>query len=333
MDILSDVWEAWNNQWGATVATILAIIAMVMNAGERMQKLASSVARWKVWADVHRLWNSGQNKYRIRRAKGAMKANLAHSGGFRISIRTYQACLMGNPNSSYRNELEPITPDKPSWLNDYYVAAALEEMSMKGEIAKCEMYELSNSWPPSIETYLFRRQESGRTVEEQAEEITAESRCRVEQWPIWRDLSSCSEESRFDIVERAETTAPGSTTFNTQVTLKRKAPPCQRCWKKKQRESDIRQLVDSITKYDLACATSTEITGMVQEFQETVIEVCIASRCSSDAKTVKKIVEHAIDIRVNQIANVPANHKADWTEQLTAEFKTKLHDYINTKAE
>lgn len=332
MNFLHEFWAAWNNQWGATVATILGITAIAMNAGEKFQGLASFVARWRVWATIRRLLKLEQNKYRIRRTKGAMKAKLAHSG-LTITIQQYQACLTENQSSSRRNELEPITPEKPSWLNDYYVATALEEMSMKGEIAKCEMYGLSNTWPPSVETYLFLHREPGKTIEEQAEEVTSESRCRVEQFPVWRDMSSCSEETRFDIVGNSETTAPGTTIHSTKVTLKPKVPPCKRCWMRKQRKSDIRQLVDSITEYDLSHAAPVKITGMNQEFQESVIEVCIASRCSSDTKTVKEIVEQAIKIRANQIANVPVGHEAEWTGQLTENFTSSLRTYIQTKLE
>ena len=330
MDILHDVWVAWNNQWGATVATILAIIAMAMNAGERVQKLVTSIARWRAWSNIHRLWKAGLNKYRVRRAKGAMRAKLAQTR-LSIPIRTYQECLTRSLNSSYDSKLQAIMPEKPSWLNDYYVATALEEMSLRGEIAKCEKYELSNSWPPSIVTYLFLRREPGKTIEEQAEEVTSESRCLVEQSSLWRSLSSCSEESRFDTVQCAETTAPGSTTINTRVTLKPTAPPCQRCWKRKQREEDISQLVDSITEYDFAPITPIEITGRNQEFQEHVKDVCIASRCSSDVKIVKLIVEQAIGLRANQISDVPTGDADEWTEQHVADFKASLRNYIQTE--
>ena len=49
MDLLSQIWTAWNQEWGVTVATILSIIAIAMNAGEKFHKMWSAVRHWKVW--------------------------------------------------------------------------------------------------------------------------------------------------------------------------------------------------------------------------------------------------------------------------------------------
>ena len=37
MDFLSDIWREWNDQWGASVATILALIAILMRVGKGNQ--------------------------------------------------------------------------------------------------------------------------------------------------------------------------------------------------------------------------------------------------------------------------------------------------------
>ena len=170
-------------------------------------------------------------------------------------------------------------------------------------------------------------------MKEQAEELEVESRCRVEQFQEWRHLSGCSEESRYDTTRYAETTAPGTTCFHTRVTPKPSAPPCSRCWERKSRERTINILVDDITKYGLASAATIEVTGSNREFQEAIMEVCIESDCATDAATVREIVTEAITIRRSQLSSVLVDHEAEWTEQLTTDFKSNLSAHIGAKAE
>ena len=332
MEFLNQIWTAWNEQWGATIATILGVMAIAMSAGDRIHRLSSTVARWKGWTIARRLYQSGQRKYQIRRATNAMFAHLKQTSA-RIPIGTYTNCLAENPLTSRRNALSAITPEKPSFLNDHLVATALEALHSEGKIAKAELYQLSNTWPPHTEIYFFMRRDPGKTIEEQAEELESESRCRVEQFQPWRDLSSCSEEPRYETTGYAETMAPGNTNFSTRVTLKPDAPPCARCWEKRERDNRISSLVDSITKYDLAPKVTTEIAGRNQEFREAIIAVCTESSCSAEASTVRKIVEEAITIRQNQVNSVPQGHKMEWTEQLTADFTSSLSTKIRAETE
>ena len=332
MDFLDQIWTAWNEQWGATIAAILGIIAIAMNTGDKIHRLSTAIKRWKGWAIARRWYRSSQRKYRVHRAKNAMFAHLKQTP-VRIPIRTYTNCLAENPLTSERNTLSAIIPKKPSWLNDYLVATALEALRNEEKIVKAELYQLSNHWPPNTETYLFLRPEPGKTIEEKTEEVEVESRCRVEQFQEWRHLSSCSEESRYDTTRYAETTAPGNTTFGTRVTPKPSAPPCSRCWERKSRERDIKMLVDGITKYDLASEVTIEVTGSNREFQEAITEVCIESDCATDAATVKEIVTEAITIRRSQLSSVPVDHEAEWTEQLTTDFKSSLSAHIGAAPE
>ena len=260
MDLLSQIWTAWNDQWGATVAAVLGIIAIAMNAGDKIHRLASAIVRWKGWATARRWYRSGQRKYRMHKAKNVMFAYLKQRS-VTVPVGTYDACLAENQFTSQRDRFSNITPRKPSWLNDFFVANALETLHRERKIAKAKLYELSYNWPPRAETYFFPFPEPGRTIEEQSDQVEAESRCRAEQFTAWRDLSSCSEEPRFDVAASAETTAPEATNFHTRVTPKPNAPPCRRCWERKGREQNISMLVDRITKYDLADLTTTEITG------------------------------------------------------------------------
>lgn len=332
MDFLNQIWAAWNEQWGATTATILSIIAIALNAGDKTQRLASAITRWKGWSIARRWYLFVQKKYRIHRAKNVIFAHLEQTN-VTIPIRTYSSCLTENRLTSGRNALSPITPERPSWLNDYFVATALEELRNDRKIGRAELYRLSNTWPANIEIYLFLRRRPGKTIEEQVEEEEVESRCRVEQFPPWRPQSSCLEESRYDTVEHAETTGPGATSFRSQVTRKPSAPPCSRCWVRAERERDIPMLVDSITKYDLAQIATIEICGRNQEFQEAVAAVIIESDCAADASTVREIVGQAITLRRNQLNTIPREDKEEWTEELTTDFKSKLTTLIGAKPE
>ena len=299
-----------------------------MNAGDKIHRLASAILRWQGWAMARRWYRSGQSKYRMRRAKNVMFAHLKQRY-VTVPVETHHACLTESQVTSRRDRLSDITPRKPSWLNDFFVANALETLHRERKIAKAKIYELSYNWPPRAETYFFPSPEPGKTIEEQSDQAEAESRCRVEQITAWPDESSCSEEPRFDIDESAETTEPGATTFQTRVRKKPNAPPCRRCWERKAREEDITRLVERITKYDLAHLTPAKITGNNQEFQTAVTAVLIDSDCPADASAVREIISHAVAVRRNQLNAASASDKEAWTEELTAEFKTELSSDIS----
>ena len=332
MDLLSQIWTAWNDQWGTTIAAILGIIAITMNAGDKIHRLASAITHWRGWAIARRLYRFGQRKYRMHKAKNIMLAYLKQTSVW-VPIRTHESCLVENWLTSERNTLSNITPEKPSWLNDYFVSNAMEALHSERKITKAKPYELSNTWPPTTERYWFLFPEPGKSIEEQADEVEAENRCRVEQFPAWRSSSSCSEASRFDITEYVETTAPRARTFQTRVTPKPNAPPCRRCWERKAREQNIGMLVDSITEYDLADLAPKEITGNNQDFQRAVTSVLVDSDCPADAPAVREIVKDAITIRRNQINAISAGNKEEWTEQLTRDFKSSLSSQTRAKSE
>ena len=249
-----------------------------------------------------------------------------------IPMRTHADCLAGNPLTKESDRLTNITPEKPSWLNDYWVATALESLHLSGKAAKAELYVLDNTWPPSKAGYHFELPKPGKTIEEQAEELEAESRCRVEQFPPWRDFSSCSEVARYCTVGYAETVDATTVQHRTRTTLKPNAPPCDKCWIKEGRKQTIKRLVESITEHDLASTATEEITGINQEFQEAVASVCIDSDCGEDAISIREIVKQAIEIRRNQIGAVATGQATDWPECLTSEFKALLCAHIKEKS-
>ena len=78
---------------------------------------------------------------------------------------------------------------------------------------------------------------------------------------------------------------------------------------------------------------TTEITGVNQEFQESVIDTCMETQCAAEATNVKKAVERAIEIRGNLIADVPSDNETEWTEQSTTEFKSLLGSFIKANLE
>lgn len=326
MDFLNQIWSVWNEHWAANVATVLSIIAIVWSAGDKFHRMTSAIRRWKGWAILLHWCRSAERKFRIRRAKGVMRSKLALTG-IRISIRDYESCLAENSRTSGRNTLSPITPEKPAWLNDYYVATALEALSREEKIVKAKTFDLKG-FPPSPEMYLFRTTKAGITAEQQVDEIETEGMCLVHQF-----FQQCLEAPRYEIGGRAETTAPGTTQFTTLSRLREDAPPCSRCWEVEDRRNNIRLLVDGITRHDLAATATSEITGTDREFQEAVIAICIERQCVAEVATVKKIVERAIEIRRSQLCHLPTDHKMDWTEELTKEFTACLHEYIKTEVQ
>ena len=57
------------------------------------------------------------------------------------------------------------------------------------------------------------------------------------------------------------------------------------------------------------------------------------TQCAAEATNVKKAVERAIEIRGNQIADVPSDNETEWTEQSTTEFKSLLGSFIKANLE
>ena len=179
MDFLSEIWTSWNEEWGVTVATILSIIAIAMNAGDKMQRLISAVVHWKLWSAIGQRCRLAQRKYRVHKAKRAMLVNLSETD-VGIPMETYDNCLTGDFRTSTRDKLAEITPQTPKWLNDYYVATALERLHCERKIAKGRLYSL-NPFPPSPSEYLFQPLKTGKTAAEQTDEIETESLCIVYQ--------------------------------------------------------------------------------------------------------------------------------------------------------
>ena len=124
MDFLTELWRSWNDQWGASIATIVALIALLKATGKEVKQLVSTVWRWKGWTFVSKPYRYTIAKYRSHRSKTLFQLILERET-ILVGIEVYESCLQDNPRQSTRRQLREITPEKPLWLNDYYIATAL----------------------------------------------------------------------------------------------------------------------------------------------------------------------------------------------------------------
>ena len=235
----------------------------------------------------------------------------------------YGNCLEKNRISSPRGMLAKITPEKPSWMNDYYVATALNLLFEENRVVKATLYE-TNGYPPRPTYYCFEQVEKGKNAAEITDEIEKESLCIV-----YQCHSICPEPSRHEVISYSETVSASQVNHRTEHKLRPDSPPCARCWDKIQRERDISGLVENITTNDLGAIVTIAVTGEQKEFQKAVIETCIESDCTADTPTIKKIVEQGVEIRRLQLELIPPKTQTNWDEQGTADFVSALSAYIS----
>ena len=273
---------------------------------------------------VSRLYRKANTQYRVRKAKSVMRRTLEESIVW-IAIRVYDNCLQDEPRKSTRSQLKEITPVKPSWLNDYYVATALESLSKQGNVVKAKRYSV-NSWPPKTEAYGFGTVSADSSASGEALRIETNNKCVV-----YQDFQYCPRPSRFERQHIAETVSPRETRFKTAFPLKDPALPCDLCWEKEDRARDIRMLVENIAKYDLAVIAIPEITGTNGELQEAVAETCINSPYAAEVKLIKPVVEKAIYIRQGQIARNTLRPEHGWLQGEGEELVATLEEYIKSQ--
>ncbi len=316
MDFLSEIWSAWNNQWGAT-------IALLKGMGKEIKSFVSSVWHWNGWTVLSSCVAKAKTHWKVRRARSVMQQTLAGTQ-MRIPLRAYQDSLRDDPSQSTQTRLMKITPSRPSWLNDYYVATSLESLSTEGSLVKAERYSL-DSWPPEPIEYYFVTVGADRSACEVATEIQSNEKCL-----IYQKLSLCPRPPRFEPKHSAETISINETRFRTRFPLMHQAPPCELCWEDEYRERDIRILVDKITKYDLAQVATPEITGTNRELQEVVSEACIESQCPAEVKYIKPVVELAIDTRKRQIASCASGAQFEWQQGEKESLISTIEDFIKS---
>ena len=267
------------------------------------------------------LFIKAQIRYRRWRSKQIMAAHLAGKP-LTIPAQIYESCLAGNPLATDDSGLEAMKPPEPAWLNDYYLATALDTLSRESKIVRVREYHDSH-WPPQIVNYQFWPSRADWMTAEEAREFERNGKCRAYQFS-----NVCPVGDRFNVRIIRETVSIRDRRFWTALPVKDSAPPCQRCWHTVARAQIIQLLVDSITEHDLKYEATIEITGENQEFQTAVIAVCCNGEWEPEIPTVKCIVERGVQIRRRQLVSSGLGQSTDWTEQLTAEFSAAVSAHI-----
>ena len=320
MDFLPNFSTWWNEQ-GATVATILAVLALLKSMWKEFQQLVSVVWRHKAWSILPKSYRKAKTLYRKRRAVSLIQREL-EGISVRIAIHQYDNNLGEDPSASKLVHFQKVTTSRQSWLNDYYVASALESLSNRGSVVKARRFSL-NSWPPRPEDYYFGLVKSDESACEETLKIETNDKCVA-----YQSFDRCPRPSRFEPQHTAETVSPRETRFQTSFTLKEMAPPCDLCWEIEHREQDIRILVDNITKYDLADIATVKITGPEGELQKEIVEICNESQCQADANLIKQIVKEAIDIRQQQLTRCTSRTQYEWHKGEREELVANLREFI-----
>ena len=277
--------------------------------------------RYKCWPFFFGLYIKSQIKYRSWKAKRVMETHLQPMN-VRIERQAFETCLAEGPRNSTARRLEGIRPPEPKWLNDYYMANALEILSRDCKIVKAREYQ-SSGWPPDIVNYRFWLRRTDRTPGDEAREYETDGKCRA-----YQRFHECPVGQRFEAKRCVETVAVHRTRDAVYLVLKDQAPPCAWCWETVSRNEDIRWLVLSITDREFAKLATKRITGEDQEFQEVVIMACSENKVASDVQSIKDIVARGIEIRREQLESVGLGASTEWTEQQTAEFSDALDAYI-----
>ena len=322
MELLRQIWDVWSGGLGTAVLTALTVLLLAMNAAEKFHRVSSATIKWRVWQHLGRLHRATQRKYRIFLAKRVVLL-LLEGQSWRIPIDSYAQCLAADQRASGIDLLASLVQGGPHWLNDFYVASALEALNKKGTITKAKLYE-SNGWPTKAVQFRFRKVASGRSVEDETEEIETESYCLVYQ----RFFNECPTGPRYESEWYAETKSIGRVEHGTGTWLNESAPPCQRCWETQYLARDIRMLVDSITEHDLARLATTEVTGLHSEFQMAIAMVCANNRCPTNVPLVKSIVGRGIEIRQLQIESLKPDLTTEWPDSLSDEFSDLLDAFV-----
>ena len=321
MELLRQIWDVGAGGLGIALAVLLVML-WVMNAAETFHRVSSAIIKWRAWRYLGRWYRATWRRYRIFLAK-RLVLSLLGSQSWRIPIDSYARCLAADQRASGLGLSASVVQGGPNWLNDFYVASALEALNNQGKITKARLYG-GNSWPTKAVQFRFRKVASGRSVQDETEEIETESYCLVYQ----RSFDQCPTGPRYESEWYSETKSISRVEHGTRTWLKESAPPCQRCWETQYLARDIRTLVDSITEHDLARSATTEVTGLHSEFQAAVAMVCTNNRCPTEVPLVKSIVERGIEIRQIQIDALKPDLTTEWPDSLSDEFSGQLDAFV-----
>ena len=325
MDFLTHIWRLWNDEVGTSLVGILALIALLKATGKDITQLVSAVWRWKVWTLVRKLYGHSITKYRLLRAKKLIQSKLERET-ISIRIRSYVSCLQEDPRHSTRSQLKEITPHKPTWLNDFLVASALESLSADGKVAKAIRYS-PNSWPPEPERYQFLTFNDNQSAQEIATLIETNDKCL-----IFQRGAGCARPPRFEARSSAETVSTRETRFTSSFPLVDSAPPCELCWLKESRERDTRNLVESFVKHDFANEANVAVTGANGELQEVLVSLFLECEFEPEVRLLKPLVKQAINFRQEQISARSSGLQEDWQPDDKRELTATLLEQIKSQS-
>ena len=300
---------------GAAIGSTAPVL--ITKTGTIIRKV-SHAFRWG-WHKILALRKQLIIRWRERKAQTIIERNL--EGVVPIYIRTdsYHQSLREPPATSRRSLLGVVKVDYPTWLNDYYVANALEALSAKGLVVKANQYGY-NAWPPQASAYFFRhgKQITSASVEAEVRGIETDSMCSIYQTffreSFGRGREHCSVDDRFEHISYAKTLSHDRAQYGTTVHLKGSAPPCERCWERHAKERPLRSLVGKFLENELSgeltslslSAIQDECTGLQTSgesgpFIESVVSFCVESGVSyEELPAVLDITRRAIAIYDHQ---------------------------------
>ena len=322
---ISQLLASWNEGWGLTLATILALVAFLKSMGKDLGKLMSTVWSWKGWATLSKACRRVNTLYRERLARRAMSRQMLEGLTLQVPTHVYGASLRGDPSRSTRDKLSRITPVKPVWLNDYYVATALKSLVDEKNVVRATRYSV-NSWPPQPEFYDFFIVTDEESAQEEADKRETNSKCYA-----YQPTGLCTIPSRFDVKEYAETVSPRRTNINRTYSVKDTAPPCNLCWDVEQRDRDVHTLVDNMTKYDFAEIAPLEVTWADGELQKAIAETYIKSGRAAEVGLVRPVVKHALELRREQVARRAQGSKSEWPREEVEELIAATERFISSQ--
>ncbi len=200
--------EMGEQNWLVTVvltATVTATVTVIVTKPGEIVRLLLWVGR-----TIKHKFQQFKTNCQVRRTQGIVERLFQRHPDFHMPIEYYNSSLRMVPNAAKRQLVEGLQIDEPKWLNDYFVATALETLLAKRKIGRAIMFSRL-SWPPRAEWYLFLPHKPGTSLDDQVKEIETNSKCSIYQY----SPRLCPLEDRFDW---------------QNLTVLESAPPCQRCW-------------------------------------------------------------------------------------------------------
>ncbi len=168
---------------------------------------------WRfVWikAKVRGIFQGLHIHWRTRQAQRIVKHVLLEREGLIVPIDAYNSCFIMGSTATGRPTWGEVIPDGSKWLNDYFIASALEALSQEEQVVKTEILR-NGDWPPRAVSYLFQPKRPGESVEARRKEIETNNRCY--QYQRW--VQQCPLTYRFEAESQR---------------LLESAVPCERCW-------------------------------------------------------------------------------------------------------